>query len=44
MQLRSGCKRLEHQCALTADAEGVEDVERVVSKLSAPPPYQKEER
>ena len=38
MQLRSRCKRLEHQRALTADSEGVEDVERVVSNLSAPPP------
>ena len=44
MQLSSGCKRLEHQRALTADSEGVEDVERVVSNLSAsPPPYQKKE-
>lgn len=43
MQLSSGCKRLEHQRTLTADPEGVEDVERVISEPSAPAPapYQK---
>ena len=43
MQLSSGCKRLEHQRAFTADPEGVEDVERVISEPSAPTPapYQK---